>query len=252
MARWRFVVGAGLLLAGCAPLAGVGSWAVAAALGSLLLLGWAPRSQAQPPMSRDAGFSPQRLDQPPGPPGPPMPRPVCIGWEHKTCSNGRINISCCPKNVKCNYAQTGPFTPCGYNSCVPGKDIGQCPPRQPNVLPNKTKETCGSQWAKACVAGKVTEACIMMVPTNYGGPPMNPRFTTCGEDRCTTLALPAACEPTAKELPGDQCKGTWSDTCIGGEVVKRCLPKPAETYASTKFAMCDDKRCAIGPKSSCR
>jgi len=184
--------------------------------------------------------------------GPPMP---CTGYEVTTCNGKRLVKNCCPRGAKCNYRNPAHIK-CGHGTCVQGNDPGMCPSPKPVVTPAKTKADCRTgNWAKACIDRKVTEACIMSVPTNYMGPGMNPVFQTCGADRCTTHKLLEDCFPTKKELGKTKCDGKWEKVCLAGKVEDRCVPKahlktslPAKTYMS-----CKDGSCAVGSDAgACR
>ncbi|MBT9559557.1 MAG: hypothetical protein IV100_26240 [Myxococcales bacterium] len=198
--------------------------------------------------------------------GPPMPRPRCEGSESTSCSAtppkagervslGRIGYNCCPPTAKCNYAYV-PFTECGHETCVYGRDPGRCPTRQPVVDPSASKDggkSCSyGEPEQVCLNRKVTSACLMPYPTNYSGPPRNPPFKTCGDDRCTTSTFIEDCYPTRAETK--KCDGAWTPVCLGGQLTDRCLPKapPAgTTFAATVFATCKDGSCAIGGEGAC-
>ncbi len=199
--------------------------------------------------------------------GPPMPRPTCEGSESKTCSAtqpragerislGHIGYNCCPPGASCNYAYV-PFTECGHETCVYGRDPGRCPTRQPAVDPNARKDgekTCkyGGMPEQVCLNRKVTDACLLPYPTNYSGPPRNPPFTTCGEGRCTTSNYIEDCYPTRAETK--TCDGAWTPVCLGGTLTDRCLPKApptGATFAATEFAKCKGGSCAIGDDGAC-
>lgn len=192
--------------------------------------------------------------------GPPVPRPPCNGSESHSCSAprpkdgqrvsvGAITSHCCPAGAHCNYAYV-PYTECGNGACVYGRDPGRCPAPQPSVDPAKTCSTQGME--KVCLGHKVTEACVMPVPTNYTGPSPNPTYRTCGDGRCTTSSFMEDCYPTRKEAKA--CDGTWTKVCLGGEVSERCLPKtPPEgvRWTATEFSKCKDGSCVMGPEDAC-
>lgn len=129
--------------------------------------------------------------------GAPIP---CSGYEVRSCVDGRILDQCCPQGAKCNF-ENRPFTDCGAALCTE-RDRGHCPDPVAHFAP---PGSCGDAWDLACIGGVVEKACIPPVPTNYMGPPQNPRFTTCGEGpgvtspavgmACTTNALPERCYP---------------------------------------------------------
>lgn len=237
---FQYALAVCLVVSGCAPVVGLTSWAGMAGtlvvLGLLLLPG---RSRAElPPMSVE------RVT----PPGGVVP-PKCTGRWHEQCVDGRVSRRCCPRGAKCNY-RNAPFVSCGYDTCVPGHDIGLCPEIQPRLAapPGAKKEDCTKgTWEKACVNKVVRDACIQYYPTNYSGTPYNPKFTTCGENRCTTRPTPAACEPV--KVDGAVCSTSWAKTCLDGKVTERCLPEG--TYPSTLYTECEDK-CVVGKGTSCR
>lgn len=240
-----------LLLVGCAPLVGGGSWLlgllVCTLASALMLLGAPLSAQADrpPPSSSEV--------RPGGPePGPPPPKPVCSGWEHQSCYAGNIQTSCCPKNAKCNYAYA-PFVECGPGTCAPGFDVGMCPEPQPRLSPKPATDqaNCGGNWAKVCSQGKVTNACTLRTPTNYMGPPTNPRFTECGNDRCTTSQFQEVCYPAKGEIKDKDCKWSWQKSCYRGKVTTRCIPDPPTNYSGVfyqtlQYVDCGDNRCAVG------
>lgn len=237
-----------LLMVGCSPLLGVSGAAGLAAMGLLasVALGLAfGRARAEPSASATSAAS-----------GAPLPPPVCDGFEHASCADGRIAVSCCPKGAKCNY-RNEPYQDCGDGACVPGNDPGLCPPKQPQVDPGKTAAECPGGWIKACVDRKVTMACLMPVPTNYMGPALNPPFRECGDDRCTTSRYVEDCYP-AKGTPAASsvCLTGWTDVCLMGVLSQRCLPLGApKSDASQRFVRCADApgRCAIGDdQGACR
>ncbi len=240
---------------GCAPAVG-GGWMLALAVVAAALLGMAPldaRADA-PPATSTPGVDYRAAR----PPGPPPPRPPCDGWEHKSCRGGNIAVSCCPKNARCNYAYA-PFVECGNGSCVPGKDRGRCPEKVPMTQPGVSKEKCDTyHWQKVCLNNKVTEACIMPVPTNYMGPPRNPPFKRCSDQRCTTTDFRAACYPTKAETSECGRSRSWRKVCLMGKVEERCLPRPPTNfsgtfYPATQFVECPDKTCVVGTdKNDCR
>lgn len=185
--------------------------------------------------------------------GPPMP---CEGYETTSCENGWVRTHCCPKNAKCNFDFPS-FISCGNQTCVVGADAGRCPAPLPMVDPSKKSAAdCGYGWEDACVARKVTKACIMPVPTNYSGPDRNPPYRTCGDDRCTTHSFLEDCFPTKEELGSKACKGGWTKVCLGGKVHERCLPNspmtplipntPSDTFRATEFTLCPDTSCVVG------
>ncbi len=226
----------GLLLVSCAPVVGSG---LSVLTGLALLLVFVPLGYAK---------------------GPPAPPPPCDGYRHYSCNNGRIASSCCPKGAKCNYAYA-PYVDCGHKTCVSGKNPGKCPDRHPRTVPAADKAACsskGGSWQKACIARKVTDACITPMHTNYMGPPLNPPYKTCGDDRCTTNKLRDDCYPTRKEITDKECRGTWRKACIRATVTERCFPDPPTNYSgvfykSTQYTDCGSGVCAVGTdKSHCR
>ncbi|MFT5432565.1 MAG: hypothetical protein ACI9OJ_003264, partial [Myxococcota bacterium] len=226
------VVIASALVAGCAPIVGLGGWSgMLLVVGASLALGLSGTRSG--PLANDATAAPPVVSAHPaaGPvQGPPPPPPVCTGSWHSQCTNGVISKSCCPKNAKCNYAYS-PHVDCGYNRCVSGHDVGLCPAPEPQVLHGtENKEACqnkGGQWERACAQSIAKEVCIAPVPTNYMGPPRNPKFQVCSQNRCTTGPVRSACYPTRKELANTgktECNGQWRKTCVEGKIAERCLP----------------------------
>lgn len=186
--------------------------------------------------------------------GAPLPKPPCEGTEHESCQGGRIQVDCCPQGARCNYA-FAPFQACGDGACVQGQDPGLCPPREAATQPAADEADCKAKygsWEPACIAGKVTPACILPVPTNYTGPPPNPPFRTCGDDHCTTSPYIEACTPPRAE--GESCLTGWTKVCLMGRLTERCLPfTGARSIASTQIAECGGGRCAIGTgPAACR
>ena len=96
----------------------------------------------------------------------------------------------------------------------------------------------------------------MQPPTNYDGPPPNPSFRRCGEDRCTTHRFVEDCYPTRAELGAADCEGSWTKVCLGGKVEERCLPggwqKLMMAMPATKYATCPDGTCAVGDAAACK
>ncbi|MCB9548480.1 MAG: hypothetical protein H6706_21950 [Myxococcales bacterium] len=231
--RISFWAGLGLLVAGCAPVVGSGALGAGVIFAALALAGLAGRAQARPARGDACGA--------------PMPKPVCTGTEHQSCVEGRVLTSCCPQGAKCNY-RYAPFQACGDDTCVPGKDPGQCPPKEPIALPAATQADCNGSWEKACVAGKVTMACIMPVPTNYAGPNRNPPFRECGEDRCTTSPFIEHCYPVKPAEGEAACLTGWTKVCLQGRITERCLPLAApKSQASTDFTACPTAgTCVLG------
>lgn len=231
--RWTYLVV--LLLAGCSPMIGAG----AGFFGVLLVVGVAflsyTRASAEPGAAESSAAT-----------GAPMPRPTCDGWEHKSCQDGRIKYSCCPKGAKCNY-RYAPFQECGYEQCVPGNDKGACPAREPVIDAGKTQAECdktSGQWAKVCANNQVKMACLPPMVTNYMGPPYNPSFRECGDNRCTTSRFIEDCYPN--KAAEAKCLTGWTDVCIEGKLTQKCLPLTArKSEASTGFVKCPDG-CAIG------
>ncbi len=225
-----------LAVAGCAPLAGAGTWLIAVV--ALAWLAVPSRTQA----------------------GPPLPRPKCSGSETKQCSNGRITYHCCPANAKCNYAYA-PFVECGYESCVPGQDLGRCPVPRTRSVPAKNADDCNvnhhGRWEKACIDRKVTMACIPGVPTNFSGPAFNPPFKTCGPDQCTTSRYVEDCYPTKAEATS--CPGGWTTVCLQGRLEERCVPAATSLTKTvtgkpvvSEFVRCGEQTCAMGTdKAAC-
>jgi hypothetical protein len=186
--------------------------------------------------------------------GAPVP---CDGTEKRVCEGGRMTTHCCPKSAKCNY-RNPPHIDCGDGTCVEGGDEGRCRPPQPVMSASKSEETCKKDygtWEPACVAHKVTKACIMPVPTNYTGPPNNPSFRTCRTDRCTTSRFIEDCHPARGEVAEKACAGSWTKVCLGGKVTERCLPpvpEPESEFRAKTFVTCADGSCAVGDdKSTC-
>ena len=176
----------------------------------------------------------------------------CDGSESRVCEEGRIVRRCCPKGAKCNF-RNPPHIDCGDGTCVAGHDEGRCAPPQPQTTVAKDEADCKKQsgsWEPACVAHKVTKACILPVPTNYTGPQHNPPFRTCrGGDRCTTGRFIEDCHPGRDELEHQVCGGSWTKVCLGGKVVDRCLPwvvQPKSEYPASTYVTCDDGSCAVG------
>lgn len=205
--------------------------------------------------------------------GPPIP---CSGYEARSCVGGRILEQCCPMGAKCNF-ESRPLLDCGAGLCTE-RDRGHCPDPVAQLAP---PGSCGDSWELACVAGVVEKACIPSVPTNYSGPPLNPRFTTCGEGpgvtmpavgmACTTNALPERCYPgkvgaklaegvkaPPRQIATRACgvvpwggyagiTARWTEVCLDGHVVERCLPtrKDGARFESTLFTKVDGGRCAL-------
>jgi hypothetical protein len=193
--------------------------------------------------------------------GPPIP---CRGTESRSCVEGRIQTQCCPLGSACNF-ENRPFQDCGAGLCT-DKDRGHCPDPVAKLDP---PESCGDRWELACVEGQVARACIPMVPTNYGGPPLNPAFKTCGVwptrqtqvgIPCTTNALQERCYPVkdgepqgarkVRAIRADQCgvvpwggytgvTARWTEVCLDGQVSQRCLPTRPETgrFEATSFSV---------------
>ncbi len=232
------------LALGCTPVLGAGGLPFLLGFGLIIGLGFALTAQAGPKAER-AAVAPTGE----GTGGAPMPRPKCEGWEHKSCRQGRIAYSCCPKGAKCNYRLSA-FQDCGYERCVPGNDPGMCPPDQPMGSAAAKEADCPAGWAKACIDGKLAQMCVMPVPTNFTGPSNNPSFRTCGGDYCTTSRFIDACYPTKEVVK--TCAVPFTKVCLMGVVTERCIPAGAPTSAASKgFVMCDATRCAIGDKSAC-
>src|SRR5687768_12821902 len=103
--------------------------------------------------------------------GEPAP---CDGHETMVCDNGLLRARCCPKGARCNF-RSSPHVDCGGGYCAVGRDVGRCPAPKPTTTGENSKDACKASWEPACVANKVTQACIMPVPTNYSGPERNPR-----------------------------------------------------------------------------
>ena len=120
--------------------------------------------------------------------------------------------------------------------------------QEPIALPAATQADCNGSWEKACVAGKVTMACIMPVPTNYAGPNRNPPFRECGEDRCTTSPFIEHCYPVKAAEGEAACLTGWTKVCLQGRITERCLPLAApKSQASTDFTACPTAgTCVLG------
>lgn len=233
-----------LLLAGCSPLLGAAAWP--AFLGVALLAGvglFLSSASATPKGSAATAEATGAI----------APEP-CDGWEHKSCgADGQIQKSCCPKGARCNY-RSQPFTECGGDRCVLGHDPGMCPPPKPMMSAAKTQAECKERWEPACVGNTVTPSCIMTVPTNYMGPARNPRFLTCGDDRCTTSNFIEDCYPQ-KTGAMSVCASGWTKVCLLGRITERCIPPGAQQTAASKgFVECAAPgTCAIGAeKGVCR
>ena len=236
-----------LLAAGCAPMVGAGSGGLMVLLATVLTLAiGVPAAIAQPP--KDTAN--KRAE------GPPPPPPQCSGTWHSQCVDGRVKRSCCPQGAKCNY-RYAPHVDCGFGRCVTGHDVGMCPSPEPQTLPSvKNETTCqnkGGSWESACVQGINKKACIVPVPTNYMGPPRNPKFFGCSDSRCTTGPVRAACYPTREEAKQRRkdCKTGWKKTCVQGQIKERCLPNPPTNYngnffKSTEYVDCGENRCVLG------
>ncbi|MFO0745026.1 MAG: hypothetical protein U1F43_05025 [Myxococcota bacterium] len=187
--------------------------------------------------------------------GAPMP---CNGSETESCDGHRINRSCCPAGAGCNFEHP-PYLACGGGLCVLGHDPGRCEAPVASTMPARDEADCKAQygsWEPACIEHHVVEACLPPVPTNFTGPALNPPFTTCGKDRCTTHALAVDCQPTYFELwlaawPAlPTCDGKWAEVCLDGQVETRCmlwsgdlLEKPP---APPRWVTCPDNSCAVG------
>lgn len=196
-----------LSLVGCAPLVGAAPWlwSVIGALAVASML-WvsaaAPAAAVQPPDTAPIASNTPAATLEAGP--PPMP-PPCTGTWHRTCVSERIQRECCPAGARCNYRAES-FLDCGYDACTPTWDEAECPTREPRTTPAATEADCRGDWARACVSGKVTMACLMPVPTNYTGPPRNPAFVECGDDRCAIGDLPGSCYPKRGEIEDAACR----------------------------------------------
>lgn len=187
--------------------------------------------------------------------GPPMP---CTGKEAPVCRGGTVFMGCCPKGQKC--PPEPPFVSCGDRVCAPGHDRGRCVGPTPMLEPTaKAKADCdrsAGAWERACLDHKITNACIMSYPTNYGGPSHNPTFRTCvAETRCTTNPLYEDCFPRRGEVTDAECAtiGGWQKVCLAGKVEERCLPKGAAvaSFPSLEYVACPSGaagagQCAVG------
>lgn len=176
--------------------------------------------------------------------GPPVP---CSGYEVTLCSGGYLRKSCCPKGSKCNF-QNPPHIECGNGYCVEGADRGRCPAPQPQIDTNSTAASCAGAWQPVCLDHHVKQACVAPYHTNYTGPSHNPAFKTCLQDRCTTSPFVEDCYPTKAELGGATCAGKWTQVCLGGKAVERCLPTGANAteFPATRFTTCKDASCVVG------
>jgi hypothetical protein len=182
--------------------------------------------------------------------GAPVP---CDGTESWVCEGGRMVKHCCPKTAKCNY-RNPPHIDCGDGTCVEGGDEGRCVPPQAARMAAKSEAECTKEygrWEPACVAHKVTKACVAPVPTNYTGPPTNPPYRTCRDDRCTTSRFIEDCHPA--RAAAKTCADGWTKVCLEGKVTERCLPAvpdPKSEYRAASYVVCGDGSCAVGADKS--
>lgn len=187
--------------------------------------------------------------------GAPAPPPPCAGEEYFSCERNRLTRHCTDKGKKA--PKIADFVNCGYDSCVPGRDRGMCKPWTAVTTGAKDAASCGESygdWQKACVDNRITEACIMSVPTNYMGPPRNPHWLECPNvaDRCAPPSEPEQC--LDKRGAVKTCAGTWEKVCLRGKIEERCVP-PKITWGGKNlvraFAECSPTTCAIGSEDNC-
>jgi hypothetical protein len=242
LAAGSLTLGGAVLMGGCGPGASI-------AAGSLLLLAW--------PFARAALAGPPR----PCPDGPVL-----------HCAGGNVVQHCCAwhaNDALCTKDATlPPFVSCGRGTCIDGHDAGRCPaPDNAPMLMADSAEACRSQagnWRRACVDGRVAEACVPPLPTNFGGPPQIAPFHTCAADRCTTHVLVEQCYPKAGEAVsfglwtappacvGPTGLGVWQKVCFDGAVEERCLPQSmlAAPGGARAYVMCPDGSCVVGKREA--